>query len=258
MRRTLILLYGFAAYAIGMLSLLYMVGWLGNFGVPKSIDSTPTASIGIALAVNLGVFLLFCVQHSVMARPRFKAWWTRWIPEAAERSSYVLFSAVALFVCMLGWQPLGGQVWLVEDPNGQFALYALYAMGWAILVGSTFALNHFDLFGLRQVWLQFRGLPYEPLEFSTPGPYRWVRHPLYVGWLTLAWATPYMTLAHLAFALFTTFYILLAIRWEEKDLVDFHGEKYLEYRRQTPMLIPSPKPSLSEEKLTSSATRVAK
>ncbi len=238
MHRHVILIYGVLSYAVGMASLLFMVGWLGNFIVPKTIDSAPEMSTGLALLVNIGVFGLFSIQHSVMARPRFKAWWTQFIPEAAERSTYVMLSGIAMLVMMLCWQPLGGTVWSVDEPVAMGLLYGVYALGWCILVGSTFALNHFDLFGLRQVWLEYRGKPYTHLEFATPGPYRLVRHPLYVGWLTLAWATPTMTVAHLAFALATTVYIVIAIQWEEKDLVSFHGEKYVDYRKQTPMLVP--------------------
>ncbi len=238
LKRVTILTYGIFAYCIGLASLVYMMGWLGNIVVPRSIDSQPVCSLAVAIGINAAVFLAFCVQHSVMARPRFKAWWTKIIPACTERSTYVLTSGMALFAVMLCWQPLGGNIWSLEYQPLRCTIHTLYLAGWVILVGSTFALNHFDLFGLRQVWLQFRGKPYTPLAFSTPGPYRLVRHPLYVGWLTLAWATPDMSIAHLAFALATTAYILKAIRWEEKDLVDYHGETYRAYQQATPKLIP--------------------
>lgn len=238
MRRFMILAYGLLAYAIGMASLLYMVPWLGGFWIPNAIDSQPTSNFWIALATNFSLFMLFCIQHSVMARPKFKQWWTKIIPASTERSTYVLFSGVALFVVMLGWQPMGGVVWNATDTSARVLLWSLYALGWGVLVGSTFALNHFDLFGLRQVWLEFRGQAYTPLEFQVPGPYKLVRHPLYVGWLMLAWATPKMTMTHLLFAVATLVYILIAIRWEERDLVDYHGEKYEDYRNSTPKLIP--------------------
>ena len=238
MKRAAILLYGIGSYAAGMASLVYMIGWLGNILIPRSMDSPATSSLGYAVIINLTVFLVFCVQHSLMARPAFKKWWTKIIPESAERSTYVLFSGLALFAVMLCWQPMGSDIWRIESQAVRCVIHTLYVVGWAILVGSTFALNHFDLFGLRQVWLQFRNRPYTHLDFATPGPYRLVRHPLYVGWLTLAWATPDMTVAHLAFALGTTAYILVAIRWEERDLVEFHGDLYEDYRQQTPMLIP--------------------
>ncbi|MCA9191794.1 MAG: isoprenylcysteine carboxylmethyltransferase family protein [Planctomycetales bacterium] len=238
MKRTLILGYGLISYAIGLASLLYMVPWLGGFLVPNAIDSSPSQPLLPALAVNGLLFLLFGIQHSVMARPKFKAWWTAIIPKSTERSTYVLASGIAMFILMLFWQPTGGIIWTVTNVYAQSALWTLYALGWAILVGSTFALNHFDLFGLRQVWLAFRDQEYSPLQFKVPGPYKYVRHPLYVGWLLLAWATPTMTVTHLLFALATAGYILLAIRWEERDLIDYHGHVYREYRANTPMLIP--------------------
>ena len=238
MRKSLILVYGVTCYAIGMASLVYMMGWLGNVGVPRSIDSPAAVPIATAILTNLTLFAVFCVQHSVMARPRFKTVWTRFVPQEAERSTYVLFSGIALMVMMVCWQPMGGVVWRIDGEPFRAAVYALYATGWGILVGSTFALNHFELFGLRQVWLQFAGKPHTHLEFATPGPYRLVRHPIYVGWITLAWATPTMTVAHLAFALATTTYILAAITLEERDLVACHGEEYEAYQRSTPKLIP--------------------
>ena len=230
---------GIVCYLIGFSSLIFMMGWLINWGVPRSIDG-PEATVSLAMAaVNNGLlFLLFAVQHSVMARPGFKRRWTEIVGSELERSIYVLFSGVTLFAVMWFWQPMTGKVWDLSMGSGNVAAYVLYAVGWAILVGSTFALNHFDLFGLRQVFLSWRNRPYEHLSFATPGPYRWVRHPLYVGWITLVWATPVMTVGHLVFALITTGYILFAIQLEEKDLVDVHGETYRQYQQQTPMLIP--------------------
>lgn len=238
MHRFFVLLYGLAAYTIGMASLAYLAAWLGNLIGPRSIDSAPTVSIGQALLINTALFGLFALQHSVMARPKFKQWWTRYVPTPMERSTYVLLSGLVLFVLMACWQPLGLIIWEVQQPTARAVIYGVYALGWCILVGSTFVLNHFDLFGLRQVWLFFRGIPYTHLHFATPGPYRLVRHPLYVGWITLAWATPTMSLVHLLFAVATTAYILMAIRFEERDLVAFHGDAYVEYRRRTPMLVP--------------------
>jgi protein-S-isoprenylcysteine O-methyltransferase Ste14 len=238
MRRFFVLQYGLVAYAIGMASLVYLVAWLGNLFVPHSIDSAPTVPMHQALLVNAVLFGIFAVQHSVMARPKFKQWWTRYVPKPMERSTYVFLSGLALFLLMAFWQPIGIVVWEVQQPIARAIFYGLYALGWCILVGSTFVLNHFDLFGLRQVWLYFRGKPYTHLHFATPGPYRVVRHPLYVGWITLAWATPTMSLVHLVFALATTAYILVAIQFEERDLVAVHGDSYVEYRRCTPMLVP--------------------
>lgn len=237
MKRTLVLLYGIASYAVFFATFLYAFGFVGNLFVPKSMDSAATLPFGEALLVNLGLLALFAVQHSVMARPAFKRWWTRFVPEPAERSTYTLFSSLALIALFMFWQPMGGVVWHVTEPFAAGVLHGLYVFGWLLVLVSTFLINHFDLFGLRQVWLHFRGKPYTPLQFRTPGPYRWVRHPLYVGWLFAFWATPTMTVAHLVFALMTTAYILVAIQLEERDLADAHPE-YEDYRRRVPMLVP--------------------
>lgn len=233
-----ILLYGVVSYAIFFATFCYGAGFVGDFLVPRTIDSAPTQPLGIALAVNLGLLAVFAIQHSVMARPAFKSWWTQRIPEAAERSTYVLASSLALIALFALWQPMGGIVWQVEHPVGRTLLHAGFAFGWLLVLVTTFLINHFDLFGLRQVWLHFRGRPYTSLHFVTPGPYKLVRHPLYVGWLFAFWCTPTMTVAHLVFAVVTALYIVAAIRWEEKDLIDHHGETYAAYRRRVPMLVP--------------------
>jgi methanethiol S-methyltransferase len=237
MKRLSILIYGVICYAIFFGTFLYAAGFVGGIGVPKSIDSEPVPTLGYALLVNLGLLGLFAVQHSVMARPAFKRWWTRIVPKPAERSTYVLFSSLALIALFAFWQPIGGIVWSVGDPAARIALYSLFVFGWTLVLVSTFLINHFDLFGLRQVWLHFRGREYTPLPFRTPGPYKLIRHPLYLGWLIAFWATPVMTVAHLVFALATTAYILIAIRFEEHDLVDAHPE-YEAYRSEVPMLVP--------------------
>lgn len=236
--RTLVLCYGVICYAIFFATFCYAVGFVGNLGVPKSMDSPAQVPFAQALFINLGLLTVFALQHSVMARPAFKRWWTQYVPKSAERSTYVLFSSLALILLFWFWQPLGGVVWNVEHAGGRAALYALFAAGWLLVLAATFLINHFDLFGLRQVWLHFRGKPYTYLPFKTPGLYRHVRHPLYVGWFIAFWATPTMTVTHLLFALATSAYILLAIRWEERDLVAHHGRIYTEYRKRVPMLLP--------------------
>ena len=237
MKRAAIFIYGVACYAVFFATFLYAVGFIGNFGVPKSMDSPRAVSLGMALAVDLGLLALFAVQHSVMARPAFKRRWTRIIPESAERATYVLFSSLALSLLFWLWQPMGGEIWNVSSPAGVKFLYGLYAFGWLLLLYVTFLINHFDLFGLRQVWLQLIGRPYSSVPFVTPWLYRQVRHPLYIGWFTIVWATPTMTVAHLVFAAMCTVYILFAIQLEEHDLIVAHPE-YAEYRQRVPMLIP--------------------
>jgi methanethiol S-methyltransferase len=230
--------YGNLSYLLFLGTFLYAIGFIGNFGVPRTLDGTPSKPLSIALLINVGLLTLFAVQHSVMARKGFKDWWTRVVPKPLERSTYVLFSSLALILLFSQWQPLGGVVWSIEDPVGRMVLYGLFGFGWALVLVSTFLINHFDLFGLRQVWLYLLGRPYTTLHFGTPGPYRLVRHPLYVGWLFAFWSTPTMTLAHLLFSVMTTAYILVAIQLEERDLVREHGDSYETYRRSVPMLIP--------------------
>jgi protein-S-isoprenylcysteine O-methyltransferase Ste14 len=237
-KRIGIFVYGLASYAAFFATFLYALGFVGNFIVPRTLDSGPGRGFGPSLAVDLALLGLFAVQHSVMARPAFKKWLTRAMPESAERSTYVLASSLALIAMFAFWQPLGGEVWRVTGAAGRAALWGAFAFGWGLVLISTFLINHFDLFGLRQVWLQLSGRPYNAIGFRTPGPYRYVRHPLYVGWLFAFWATPTMTVSHLVFALMTTAYILVAIRFEERDLMDHLGEAYREYRGRVPMLIP--------------------
>ncbi len=237
-KRLTIFIYGVASYAVFFATFLYAIGFIGGFGVPKTIDGTPEVPLAQALLINIALLGVFAIQHSVMARPAFKKRWTRIIPESAERSTYVLLSSVALIALFALWQPMGGTVWTVSDPIAQAVIYAAFAFGWGLVLVSTFLINHFDLFGLRQVWLQLRGADYTPLKFKTPGVYKLVRHPLYTGWLFAFWATPNMTVTHLIFAAVSTAYILAAIQFEERDLADFHPQ-YDAYRRKVPMLFPS-------------------
>jgi protein-S-isoprenylcysteine O-methyltransferase Ste14 len=238
LKRLGVFLYGVLCYVVFFATFLYAIGFVCNLYVPRSLDGPPVAPLASSLIVDLGLLLLFALQHSVMARPAFKRWWTGLIPEPAERSTYVIASSIALIVLFAFWRPLGGVVWSVTQPTAVIVLYSLCAFGWLLVLVSTFLLNHFDLFGLRQVWLHLRGAPYTHLRFSTPGPYRLVRHPLYVGWLFAFWATPDMTLTHFVFALATSGYILAAIQLEERDLVRHLGTQYSDYRKRVPMLIP--------------------
>lgn len=237
-KRILFFVYGTVSYLIFLGTFLYAVCFIGNFGVARTLDGEASGPFAVNFAIDAGLLALFAVQHSVMARKWFKDWWTKIVPSPIERSTYVLFSSVALILLFWQWRPLGGTIWTVEDPVGRLALRVFFAFGWGLLLLSTFLINHFDLFGLRQVWLYLMDRPNTALRFVTPGPYRLVRHPLYVGWLFAFWMTPVMTLAHLLFSVLTTAYILLAIQFEERDLIRDHGKRYEEYRRSVPMLIP--------------------
>ena len=207
------------------------------------MDSGPSSGLVEAIAVDVALLALFAIQHSLMARPWFKRIWTTIVPPAAERSTYVLFSSLCLALLFWQWRPIGGTIWRVNHPVGSAVIFLLYAAGWMIVLVSTFLTSHVDLFGLRQVWLRFRNRDYSPLAFKSRGLYKLVRHPLYVGWLFAFWFTPVMTAAHLVFSTLTTVYIILAIGFEEKDLVNVHGEAYLRYREEVPMLAPSLKRS---------------
>jgi protein-S-isoprenylcysteine O-methyltransferase Ste14 len=215
------------------------------------MDSGPAVPLTKALLTNAALLAVFALQHSIMARKKFKEAWTRIVPEPAERSTYVLASSAALMAMFYFWQPMGGEVWNVESGPARVALHAAYALGWIIVLLSTFMINHFDLFGLRQVWLYATGKPYTHLPFKTPFFYRYVRHPLYLGWLFCFWATPTMTVTHLFFAVMTTAYILIAIQFEERDLISLHGEIYRRYRRQVPMIVPVRAPIPETAALTS-------
>lgn len=238
LKRFSIFLYGVVCYAIFFGTFLYALGFVGNFVVPVTLDGAPRLPLGRALVIDMLLLGAFAIQHSVMARPFFKRWLTRHIPESAERSTYVLFSSLALIALFVFWQPLGGVAWDVQGPVARVLLYTLFGFGWLLVLASTFLIHHFDLFGLRQVWLQLIGRAYQPLRFGTPGPYRLVRHPLYLGWLIAFWATPAMTGTHLLFAFVTTAYILVAIQFEEQNLIEALGEDYRRYREHVPMILP--------------------
>jgi protein-S-isoprenylcysteine O-methyltransferase Ste14 len=238
LKRLLFFVYGVASYLIFLATFLYAIAFVGGFAVRRRLDGSLQTSLSTALAIDCALLTVFAVQHSVMARRWFKERWTQIIPWTIERSTYVLCASLALLLLFWQWRPIGIQIWSVENPAARVALWTLFAAGWATVLTVTFLINHFDLFGLRQVWLPLIGRPYARVPFRTPPPYRFVRHPLYFGFLLAFWMTPTMTLAHLVFAVATTAYIVLAIQFEERDLVSEHGAAYEEYRRRVPMLLP--------------------
>jgi len=241
MGRIVAFVYGVVAYVIFLGTFLYAIGFVGNILVPKSMDSGPTGRFLPALAIDALLLGVFAIQHSAMARPAFKRWERRFIPQPIERSTYVLMASLALVLLFWQWQPLGGVIWQIEDEAARVALRVVFWTGWLTVLATTFLIDHFDLFGLRQVYLYLRGREYSAIAFRTPGPYNVVRHPLYVGFMLAFWATPTMTATHLVFAVATTAYILIAIQLEEHDLVAHYGKTYLAYRERVPMVLPLPK-----------------
>ena len=239
--RALFFAYGSVCYLVFFGTFLYLVGFLGNLVVPKSIDSGAEGPLLTALLVDSLLLALFAVPHSVMARPAFKRWWTRFVAEPIERSVYVLVSSLLVILLYWQWQPIGQEVWNVEAPAAVITLQGLFFAGFAVVLYATFLIDHFDLFGMRQVYLHLRGRPYTHHPFDTPSMYRYVRHPLYVGWIMTFWFTPTMTLGHLLFAALATGYIFVAIYFEERNLVEHFGETYVTYQKTTWMIFPGPR-----------------
>ena len=235
MGRFVALLYGVLCYLIFFGTFLYAIWFVWTLDQPQ-----PTADRGLALVINTVLLGLFAVQHSVMARQWFKRAWTRIVPPPAERSTYVLLASLVLLALCTYWQPMTTVIWEVEARAGKLVLQGLFWLGWLQVLVGTFLIDHFDLFGLKQVWRYWRQQPYEPPAFRTPGPYRFVRHPIYLGFLIAFWSTPRMTLGHLYFAVMTTAYILLAIQFEERDMIRVHGEDYKVYRSGVSMIVPWP------------------
>jgi len=230
--------YGAVCYVVFLAAFLYAIGFVGNIVVPRRIDHGINAPLGEALVVNVLLLGLFAAQHSVMARPAFKRWWTRLVPRTIERSTYVLLSSLALFLLYWQWRTMPAVVWDVTWMAGRAGLWILFGLGWATVLLSTFMINHFDLFGLRQVYLIWREKPYTELEFRITLLYHVVRHPIMLGFIVAFWATPTMTAGHLLFAATTTAYILIAIQLEEHDLIAALGDRYRAYRSRVPMLVP--------------------
>jgi protein-S-isoprenylcysteine O-methyltransferase Ste14 len=259
MKRLLVFLYGALTYVFFLGVFLYAIGFVGNIWVPKSIDSGDSGPVPISLLINALILGLFAVQHTIMARPAFKAFITKIIPEAAERSTFVLATNLIFVLLFLQWRPLGDRVWLVENTAGSMILHVLFWAGWAIVLVSTFLINHFDLFGLRQITCYLLKKDYQPPRFVEASLYKYIRHPLLLGFLIAFWATPHMTVGHLFFAILTTGYILVGITFEERDLIKNHGEAYKNYAKRVPRLIPflkfgdsgaNPKHDLKEDKAT--------
>ncbi|MFO0950752.1 MAG: isoprenylcysteine carboxylmethyltransferase family protein [Isosphaeraceae bacterium] len=235
--------YGVLCYLVFFVSFVYSVGFIGDWAVPRSIDRGPEAPLGQALLIDAALLGLFAVQHSVMARPAFKRVWTRVVPEPVERATYVLFSSLALLLLFWQWRPVGGVLWDVEAPAARGLIHGVYFLGWVLLLASTCMIDHFDLFGLRQVWRHLQGKAQAGLEFRTPGLYKHIRHPIYLSWFCIFWATPRMSTAHLVFAVMTTAYILVAVRFEERDLIRAYGDDYRRYRDRVPMIFPRRRPA---------------
>jgi methanethiol S-methyltransferase len=231
-------LYGLASYAVFLVTFLYAIGFVSGLVVPKAIDTGTTAPMTEALIVDLLLMSLFAIQHSVMARKQFKQWWTQIVPQSVERSTYVLFASLALVLLFWQWRPLPAVIWQIDNAQIAMAITGLSFAGWLIVLSSTFLINHFELFGVQQVANNLAGQPMKPARFRTPLFYRFVRHPIYLGFIVAFWAAPIMTVGHLLFAAITTAYILVGILLEERDLIDLFGDEYRHYRKRVSMLVP--------------------
>ena len=238
MARIMTLLYGAIVYLFFLVTFLYTIGFVEGIPGIKAIDTGPTDGVWTSLTVDVLLLGVFAVQHSVMARRGFKRWWTGFIPPAVERSTYVQAASLAVALLLWQWRPIPSIVWAVDNPSGWILLYLISALGWVTLLTSTFLINHFELFGLQQVFNYWRGARVEPAAFKTPALYKYVRHPLYLGFILAFWATPRMTQGHLLFAAATTAYIFVGIFFEERDLIAHFGDEYRRYRQRVPMILP--------------------
>lgn len=250
MKRFAILLFGILSYIMFQGTFAYLIGFVGNLFVPVTLDGVATSSLGYALLINVALVILFGLQHSGMARQGFKKWLTKWMPVSMERSFYVFCTNVALIILMSQWEPMGGVVWSISHVGVSAFLYTLFFCGWGIVLFSSFLIDHFELFGLKQVYMNFVGKSLDGAKFRTPALYKIVRHPLYFGLLISFWATPTMTITHLFFSLLMTGYVFIGIAYEERDLKKIFGDLYLVYQQQVPKIIPNPwKKTISKNKV---------